>query len=262
VKVRQFNSTCVVDEAGRAANLASAMARGLPVCSKQRERPDRLAVVASGPSLCDYMHELNDYDEVWAINGAYDFLLNHGIVADGFIGMDPLPGLAEYVRWARRHTTFYIASTCDPSVLDALDGFQVRLWHPQADGMTYPSGQWLVGGGTTAITRAPYLAHLLGFRDITVFGADSSFNGSIYCYRDGTYACDLNEPRLKVMVGDEFFETELGLMKQVAALHVLNTNFAGQLKFRCGGLMDAFLRAPTMSDEGLELDESPLPACH
>jgi hypothetical protein len=36
---------------------------------------------------------------------------------------------------------------------------------------------------------------------------------------------------------------------------VLNTNFAGQLRFRCGELIDAFLRAPTMEDAELELDE-------
>jgi hypothetical protein len=136
--------------------------------------------------------------------------------------VDPLPGLAQYVERTRLETTFYITSACDPSVFDNLRDNTVRIFHPQAEEMTCPQGQYVVSGGTTTITRAPFLAHMLGFRDITIYGADSSFNGSIYCYQHGTFADDLDEPVLKVAVGDELFETELGLMKQVAQLGVIS----------------------------------------
>lgn len=253
IKVGYFQSHCVVDETGRASNLEKALARGLPTCTKQAERADRLAIVASGPSVRGYLEEIRDWPgEVWAINGAYRYLLENDIVPDGFFGMDPLPGLAEYVMGARRATAFYIASICDPSVFDNLEGYDVRIWHPEAEGMVYPKGSYVIGGGTTAITRAPFLGHLLGFRDITLYGADSSFNGSIYCYPHGTFAEDLQQPVLNIEIEGEVFQTELGLLKQATALGIIVPNFKGMLRVRSEGLIKAFLAAPTYSDECLE----------
>ena len=123
--------------------------------------------------------------------------------------------------------------------------------------MDYPRGEWIVGGGTTAMTRAPYFGLLQGWRDITLFGADSSFDGREYCYKWGTYSCDIAATKVWVDVNGgngQAFETELGLLKQVSQLGVLHTKFNGMLKFRCGGLMAAFMRAPTMDDSQIEVE--------
>jgi len=179
-------------------------------------------------------------------------LLEQGIVPHGFFGMDPLPGLAPYVAKTDPRTLFYICSICDPSVFDNLSGRNVLLWHPDGEGVEYPKDQWVIGGGTTAVTRAPYLALLQGFRDITLFGVESSFRrGEPYCYRYGTYECDIANERMLVEAnGEGPFETEICLMKQVAQLHVLHQRFAGRLKFKCDGLLAAFMRAP-VADSGL-----------
>lgn len=256
VKLREFMSTCVVDEAGRKRNLGSVMQRGLPMVQQLPEQTEPLAIVCSGPSVSDHLEELRAWNgSVWAINGAYHFLLDHGIVPDGFFGMDPLPGLAPYVARPHPKTTFYICSICDPAVFDRLDGFNVLLWNPDGEGVEYPDGQWVIGGGTTAVTRAPYLALLQGYRDITLFGVDSSFrNGDPYCYRYRTYECDIDQPRMLVEVdGEGPFETELGLMKQVAQLHVLHQKFAGKLKFRCSGLLEAFMRSREVDSDLFEV---------
>lgn len=256
IQLREFKSTCVVDEAGRKQNLSSVLLRGLPIVQQLPEQTEPLAIVASGPSVSDYLEELRGWDgKIWAINGAYDFLLECGIVPDGFFGMDPLPGLAQYLEKTKPGTTFYICSICDPAVFDNLQSRNVLLWHPDGEGVEYPPDQWVIGGGTTAITRAPFLALLQGFRDITVFGADSSFrNGDPYCYRWGTYDCDIDQPRFLVEAnGEGPFETELGLMKQVSQLHVLHQRFAGRLKFKCDGLLAAFMRAPQVPSDLFEV---------
>lgn len=258
LRVKAFESTCVVDEEGRKANLASALARGLPVCTQLPERIGSLALVGSGPSVRDHLNKLKSWDgAIWAVNGAYRYLLDNGVVAD-FIGMDPLPGLAEYVDRADERSTFYIASTCDPSVFDKLKDRTVMLWHPEAEGMKYPKGEWIIGGGTTALTRVPYLGMLLGWRKIVLFGADSSFeNGRIYCYDWGTFACDVNNSKVWIEVnGEGPFQTELGLMKQVAQLGILKENFRDKMEFQCGGLMDAFLRSPVMDETNLEIENA------
>lgn len=254
--VREFQSTCVVDEAGRKQNLSRAMLRGLPMVEQLAERTEPLAIVASGPSVSDYLDELREWQGIiWAINGAYDFLVERNIIPHGFFGMDPLPGLAPYVAKPDPRTLFYICSICDPAVFDALKDRNVLLWNPDGEGVEYGPGQWVIGGGTTAVTRAPYLALLQGFRDITLFGVDSSYrSGDPYCYKWGTYECDIDQPRMLVEAnGEGPFETELGLMKQVSQLNVLHKRFGGKLKFRCDGLLAAFMRAPEVPSELFEI---------
>lgn len=256
VQLREFVSTCVVDDAGRKANLASTLLRGLPMVEQLPDRDARLAIVASGPSVQDHLEEIRAWDgEVWAVNGAYRFLLGKGIVPQGFVGMDPLPGLAPYVEITDPRTTFYMCSICDPSVFDNLKDRKVLLWHPDGEGVDYPPDQWRIGGGTTVVTRAPYLALLQGWRDITLFGVDSSFaKGERYSYRHGTFECDSDAPTFWVETnGEGPFETELCLMKQVSQLYALHQKFSGKLTFRCGGLLAAFMRAPAIDDSNFEL---------
>lgn len=248
----------MVGPEGRQSNLEAVLARGLPTVKQSPARAGQLAIVASGPSVREHLAELKSWpDEIWAINGAYDYLLDHGIVAQGFFAIDPLPGLADYVRRANQATTFYIASTSDLSVFDTLTDHKVITFHPIADDMQYPKDAGFIGGGTTALTRAPYLGLLHGWRDIMIFGADSSYDGGEYCYQWGRYACDIAQPKIWVdMNGEGPFETEVGLMKQVSQMGVIIQKFNGMLKFKCGGLMDAFLRAPTMDDSVIEVENA------
>lgn len=255
--VREQESVCVVDLSGRVANLEANLARGLSWFDKKPARDGRIAIVGSGPSVRDRLSMLRQWDgEIWAVNGAYDYLVSEGIVPHGFWGIDPLPGLAEYVRGARRDTTFYIAATCDPSVLDALADHMVKLWFPLCEDQMYPRGALLVNGGTSVLSRAPCAAWLTGWRDITIFGADSSFDDieeQRYCYRDGTYSEDSQAEVNFVAIGAQVFATEISLMKQVSVFGVMAEQFAklgAKLSFECDGLLAAYLAA-----EMNEIDE-------
>lgn len=246
-----YDSCCVVDEGGLKRNLDSSLARGLPHCTKQDERKDELAIVAGGPSLRKYVDDIRSWpSEVWAINGAYDWLLSKGIVANGFLGVDPLPGLVEYVRNIRPETTCYLSGLLDPVVFDALTDRTVNLFFPEQDAVVWPAGLWLVSGGTTAVTRAPCLARLLGYRRMTIFGADSSFErgDDRYCYKYGTYKEDSKAPVNKevyTLSGEGPFLSEICLMKQVAQIGVIVDRWPG-ITIKCDGLLDAYLRQPTL----------------
>lgn len=263
MKAALLESHCVVNAEGRLANLKLNLARGLPVLTKETPAHDRpLLVVGSGPSIADppILSKINTWPgDIWAINGAYDFLLENDIVPEGFFGIDPLPGLADYVRNAQEYTTFYIASMCDPSVFDALHGRKVLLWHACAeDAGIFPEGHKVVYGGTTAVTRAPFLAYGLGYRNINLIGVDSSYaKHSPYCYRWGSYETDIAEPVMSVMInGEGPFSTDLGLLKQVTQLGTMLNAFnrhREMLKVHPAGLMGAFMRAPTMDDSGIEM---------
>lgn len=259
MKVVHLDSICVVNNDGCERNLAINLARNIPWVSAQPERTGKLAIVAAGPSVPDYLNEIREFENIWAINGAYDYLLSKGITPTGFVGVDPLPGLVDYITRAHRDTTFYISAICDPSVFDALKDHSVMMWFPEQKDIGFPDGTNSVSGGTTAVTRAPFVADMLGFRDITVFGADSSFKGSRYCYKEGTYPEDSKAPILKIQTnGEGPFYSELSLAKQVAQIMILVLYPWGRghqkLKVRCDGLMAAYMRAPMETDAEDELE--------
>jgi hypothetical protein len=200
MKAALLESHCIVKMDDRKTNLDKNLASGRPLLmSDQPEQNKPLLIVGSGPSVSD--QKTIDYiqawpGDVWAINGAYDFLLDQGLICEGFFGLDPLPGLADYVRRPQEETTFYIASMCDPSVLETLKDNKLLLWHACAeDSGFFPEGHKAVIGGTTAVTSAPFLALALGYRDINLIGVDSSYDDEKgqYCYQWGRYATDINE---------------------------------------------------------------------
>lgn len=206
-----------------------------------------LAIVGSAPSAIDYVDELRSWPgEIWAVNGAYRFLMSHGVNANAFIGLDPLPGLKEYVEKRHPMTAFLMSSVCDPSVFDELKDADVWLWHSRGaiEPNPYPDNSVFVSGGTTCLTRAPFLAHMLGWRDITVFGADSSYDEGPYCYKHGTFKEDTTQDRIEVECNGQVFVTELLLLKQASVFGVMQTMFNGLLKFKCRGLLKAFLDSP------------------
>ena len=261
MKAALLESHCIVSEEGRSANLKKNLARGLPVLEQvvpEHERP--LLIVGSGPSVSELIEKVKAWPgDVWAINGAYDFLLSHGLICEGFFGIDPLPQLADYLRNANEYTTFYLASMCDPAVFDALEGHKVLLWHAMAeDRDKYPEGHQMIYGGTTAVTRAPFLALALGYRSINMIGVDSSYSDeSPYCYKWGTYSTDIAEMTIPVTInGEGPFYTEIGLCKQIAQLGTMLTAFnrsREMLKIHPAGLMGAFMRAPMLDDAAIEM---------
>lgn len=110
-----------------------------------------------------------------AINGAYDWLQDNGRIADYVLGLDPGAALADFYRRACQDTQFIIADCCDPTVFDALAGYDVVLYHArQGDELAQPGD---IPAGPSAMTRAPLVGAVLGHRDVTLYGADSCFSG-------------------------------------------------------------------------------------
>ena len=134
------------------------------------------------------------------------------------------------------------------------------LWHAMAENReVFPEGHQMIYGGTTAVTRAPFLALALGYRDIKMIGVDSSYDKERgqYCYQWGTYKTDIAEMTIPVSInGEGPFFTEIGLCKQVAQLGTMLTAFnrtREMLKIDPAGLMGAFMRAPVLDESGIEV---------
>jgi hypothetical protein len=119
---------------------------------------------------------LKEWDgEIWGINRAFEWMRHREIKPTAFVGGDPEWFLKECLPNIPEDVTYYLASQTHPCVFDHLKERNVRLWF-MADGqIKQPFGAVPVHGGSTMLSRAPNLAYVLGFRDVHVFGGDSSF---------------------------------------------------------------------------------------
>lgn len=253
---RSLGVQCLVDDDGLSENIVSALCRGLPRIGEAPAHNKRLAIVGSGPSVKTYLDELREWDgDIWAINGAFHWLRQQDIIVEGFVCLDPGPGLESLLPFVPKLPTYYLAIVCDPGLFNHVEGRNIQTWFPD---MTckkdYPNGVVLVPGGTTCLTRAPFLAHIMGYRDITIFGGDSSFDGEVYCYNPLDYACSVPPEIKRIKVGDRFFFSNRQMLHQVANLIGLTCVFGNMLKFRVGGLMAAMLEAPVVEPDWEQKD--------
>jgi len=109
------------------ANIRVNEARDLPHLDFKR-----VAVCASGPSLADHVEDIRARQQagwhVATMNGSHNFLIERGIVPDLFFMVDARPVNLPFVEKANDHTTYVIASQCQPEIFEALAGRKVLIW--------------------------------------------------------------------------------------------------------------------------------------
>lgn len=141
-----------------------------------------LALCGAGPSL--KRAKLTGYDEVWACNSALPWLAKQGLPVDVGIGMDQTPGLLR--EWSDPpNVKYYVASTCDPELIRHLHahGRRVFFFHNAVgfDGEIEHYQSWapgyIVGHGSTVVSRTVGLANWMGFHRVDLKGVDCAFEG-------------------------------------------------------------------------------------
>jgi hypothetical protein len=88
--------------------------------------------------------------------------------------------MANYLRKPVRRCTYLVSSFCDQRVFQALDGYDIALWHCGGNHMSmemWPPGSVLVGGGSTVGTRGMVMAVNFGFFHLHLFGFDTCLDG-------------------------------------------------------------------------------------
>lgn len=147
-----------------------------------------LSICGFGPSLRHTWRGLKG--DVMACNRAHDWLIARGVVPRWCLLMDPLEVIADMVT-PHDGVTYLCASRCHPAVFEKLEGYEVVVWHCAGDNVLEPmlekhfTGRTLaeaqekteptINGGTATVTRGAVVGVVMGYRDIHVFGADSSF---------------------------------------------------------------------------------------
>jgi hypothetical protein len=167
-----------------------------------------------------------------AINHAYDWLIEHGRVADYVLALDGADD--RLIREPRKPTRFLVATCCSPGFFDLLRGHDVLIYRAQqGDEPLEPDD---IPGGSTAMTRAPLVAAVLGYRDVTLFGADSCYIGSESHVYGGALP-DL----IRVECGGRTWVTSLGMLAQAEYLAEMLPAFPFPVKVKGDNLAAAML---------------------
>jgi uncharacterized Rossmann fold enzyme len=175
------------------------------------DRP--VCIVGGSPSLAKAIDALRWQQqhghEIWATNGAYDYLTQRGIMPSRHVILDARVDNAAFVQHPSHATRYLIASHCDPSIFDALSGYDVTIFHCHIEGaydlLRNESIRpvHLLGGYTTVGMKAAHLAELLGASTILLYGMDS-------CYLDGQHhafpqVLNEGETRINAVYGERVF---------------------------------------------------------
>jgi len=135
-------------------------------------------IVASGPFLSEHIEEIRQEQErgrpICAINGSYDYLVNHGIIPNLFLTVDPRP-MPQNVTNPQHETVFLLASRVNPELFDRLTDYKVLVWHSWSLEKECEEfkGKFAIGGGTTSGLRAINMGYVLGYRNFIMYGMDS-----------------------------------------------------------------------------------------
>jgi hypothetical protein len=190
----------------------------------------KIAVVASGPSVKDYLDELRNFDgDIIAINKENQHLQDEGIKFQKVVVIDPLI-MPEYLGKPLKDVTYYFASNCRPELFRAYRDYNVVLFHIFSDGVTYPKNKKHMIVGSVAALAAIRVAKHLGYRDIHVFGMDCSWedDDKIKVYEDKTKT-SYNNNILIVEANGKKFKTSIGFLgaaDDFCKYYLANTNNA------------------------------------
>ena len=171
-------------------------------------------IVGGGPSLKDSLEEIKQRKEhgqtIFSTNATAGWLFQNGIKPDYHIMLDARPENAAFI--PPFEVTKLYASQCDPSVTGQADG----IWHALMEGVLETTDHQqaaYIGCGSSVGLKAMGLAYLLGFRNMHLYGMDSS-------YRDGehhAYSQSLNDGErvVDVTMGGKEYRAAAWMTQQV-----------------------------------------------
>lgn len=167
-----------------------------------------ISIVGFGPSIKETWTRLTG--EVWATNGAHNWLIERGVIPRFAMFWDAAEAIGNFVR-PHKDVTYLVSSRCHESVFDALDGHRMYVWHAAGDPgiedmlVEFRKMEPMLGHGSAAVTTSMLVASCMGYRRMQIFGGDSSYPEGHYTHADKSI---VEERPLQIwMDGRKFFST-------------------------------------------------------
>lgn len=184
----ELTNMCNTKQEALIANIRHALTLRHPWLQMMPAHDGHAVIVGGGPSLKKEIGEIKKRQEhgqvVFSTNNTYKYLWQNGIFADCHVMVDARAENKEFVPGV--NIPCYYASQCHPDVLNL--ALNVILWHTFSgevlDVIGDDTGDPLVGAGTTVGLKAIAIAHILGYRNIHLYGFDSSYeDGDNHAYK-------------------------------------------------------------------------------
>lgn len=188
------------------------------------QKSGAVAIVGSGPSLKRTWHELRTFKgDIIACNAACQFLLEKGITPAFMFCFDADSLVMKFLQ-PHKDITYLMASRCVPEAFDLLKGCRICIWHAAGDERireileAKEKMEPMVTGGSAAVTRAMMLALPMGYKQVHIYGGDSSFaEGDTHIGESTTL-----EKRMAVKCNGRVFECAPWMTMQVKDLEKLS----------------------------------------
>lgn len=170
------------------ANVRVNSERAIPWVKFCGEHEREAVIVGGGPSVGANLEMIrylqNEGAKVFALNGAAKYLKRHGIIADAQVILDGRQQNAAFI--VPEVPEHYLCSQCDPSLFDALSGRNVRLYHVNTaatlEAMKGGREANLISTGSTVGLVTMGILYVEGFRQLQLFGFDSSYTTDHHAY--------------------------------------------------------------------------------
>ena len=206
------------------ANIEAALKRDyIPFNKIMGMKSGAVAIVGSGPSLKSNWRKLLNFNgDILACNSAFGFLLDKGIVPKYMMCFDADKLMLAFMR-VHKDVTYLLASRCPPDAFEMVKDCKIVCWHAGGDEhledllVKHDKEEPMVLGGSAAVTRSLYVAITMGYREVHMYGVDSSFEGmNTHISQSRT-----EERHLPVRVNDKLFITSPWLAQQAEDFKIL-----------------------------------------
>jgi hypothetical protein len=194
------------------ANVEHNMNQGWQQVSPHATNDTEVMILGSGPSLGRSLEDIRRLKaegvKIITLNGAYQWCRQNDLLPVNQVVVDARPFNDRFTRPVEEGCNYFIASQCDPSVLEGLPKDRTWLWHTTAESIKdildkHEGVSWGIPGGSTVLLRAIPMFRMLGFTKFHLFGCDSC------CDEDGAHHTTLqpenNNTPFPVIVGGRQF---------------------------------------------------------
>lgn len=215
----EFNNESNTKESTLIENIEYSIKLGVERLKEEPPHDGHAVIVGGGPSLKEFAHEIKTRQEhgqkIFALNNSWAWLEKNGITPDFHVMLDARAENAQFVHPSAKK---YYASQCAKEVWDKAS--DAVLWHHINSKNIVEEAACFLGGGSTVGLNAMSLAVALGYRELHIYGFDSSYDDD----RHHAYDQDLNdgEKTITVTIGDREFHTANWMAEQANAFLILS----------------------------------------
>jgi hypothetical protein len=187
-----------------------------------KPKHERRAILACyGPSLKDYIEKLKEEAadcDVVSVSGSHDYLIENGIIPKYHVECDPRPHKAVQVT-PQKGIQYLLAASCHGDLFAKMDGMDVRLWHAEEhirvrDELKNEAPN-ISGGGSVGL-RSIGVLYVMGYRNLTIYGMDCSFEDEGKTQHAGKHAGKI-QTTCVTKIEDRHFVTSPVLMTYAAS---------------------------------------------